>query len=128
MADIVATWWDKKITPVELCALSVKHGFRTTNSGTSWSFFQFIGQQYHCSKFVQTSSFATMQNCLATGGYVVVSFKKSKWTNGGHFCCLWKDDGKYIYVNDPASASSSRAKGTYSEVKAAAKQYFCFWK
>jgi hypothetical protein len=45
-----------------------------------------------------------------------------------HFCCLWKDDGKYIYVNDPASASSSRAKGTYDEVKAAAKQYFCFYR
>lgn len=69
-----------------------------------------------------------MQGCLADGGYVVVSFRPSKWTKGGHYCVLWKDDGKTIYVNDPASASSRRAKGTYSEVKAAAKQYFCFWK
>jgi hypothetical protein len=127
-ADIVATWWDKNITPKELCALSVKHGYRTENSGTSWSFFKFIAQRYGASKFVQTSSFATMQGCLADGGYVVVSFRPSKWTSGGHYCVLWKDDGKYIYVNDPASASSSRAKGTYSEVKDAAKQYFCFWK
>lgn len=127
-ADIVATWWDKKITPKEMCALSVKHGYRTTNSGTAWSYFKFVGQKYGCSKFLQTSSFATMQGCLEDGGYVVVSFGKSKWTSGGHYCVLWKDDGKYIYVNDPASASSSRAKGTYKEVKAARKQYFCFWK
>ena len=127
-ADIVATWWDKSITPKELCALAVKHGYRTTNSGTAWGYFKFIAQQYGASKFIQTSSFATMQGCLADGGYVVVSFKPSKWTKGGHYCVLWKDDGKTIYVNDPASASSSRAKGTYSEVKAAAKQYFCFWK
>lgn len=45
-----------------------------------------------------------------------------------HYCVLWKDDGKNIYVNDPASAKAARAKGTYSEVKAAAKQYFCYYK
>ena len=82
MADIVATWWDSKITPKEMCELSVKNGYRTTNSGTSWDFFQFVAKKYGC-KFVQTSSFATMQNCLASGGYVVVSFRPSKWTNGG---------------------------------------------
>jgi len=68
-----------------------------------------------------------MQACLAEGGYVVVNVKKSKWTTGGHYIVFWKDDGKYIYVNDPASAKSERAKGTYSEVKAAAHQYYCFW-
>lgn len=128
MADIIATWWDKNITPKQTAADAVSHGYRTTNSGTSWSYFEYVAKKYGASKFVQTSSFATMQACLAAGGYVVVSFKQSKWTNGGHFCTLWKDDGKYIYVNDPASSSSSRAKGTYSEVKSAAKQYFCFYK
>ena len=84
MADIVATWWDKTVTPKEMCALSVANGYRTQNSGTSWGFFSFIAKRYKASKFVQTTSFATMQNCLATGGYVVVSFRKSKWTNGGY--------------------------------------------
>jgi len=83
MADIVATWWDKSITPKEMCALSVANGYRTTNSGTAWNFFEFVAKKYKASKFVQTSSFTTMQNCLASGGYVVVSFKESKWTNGG---------------------------------------------
>lgn len=127
-ADIIATWWDKTITPKETAAWAVANGYRTKNSGTSWDYFKWVAQKYGASKFVQTTSFATMQGCLADGGYVVVSFRASKWTKNGHFCVLWKDDGKTIYVNDPASASSSRAKGTYSEVKAAAKQYFCFWK
>jgi len=127
MADIVATWWDKNFTPKEACELAVKNGYRTYNSGTAWGYFKFMAQRYKCSKFIQTSSFATMQGCLADGGYVVVSFRPSKWTKGGHYCCLWKDDGKTIYVNDPASSSSARAKGTYKEVKNAAKQYFCFW-
>lgn len=127
-ADIIATWWDKSITPKETAAWAVANGYRTKNSGTSWSYFKWIAQKYCASKFIQTSSFATMQGCLEDGGYVIVSFRPSKWTKSGHFCVLWKDDGKYIYVNDPASASSRRAKGTYKEVKAAAKQYFCFWK
>lgn len=127
MADIIATWYDKNFTPKEACKLAVDNGYRTYNSGTAWGYFKFIAKRYNVSKFVQTSSFATMQACLAAGGYVVVSFRPSKWTKGGHYCCLWKDDGKTIYVNDPASSSSARAKGTYSEVKSAAKQYFCFY-
>lgn len=128
VADVVATMKDKSVTPWTLAQLYVKKGYRTTNSGTSWSAMGWTAQQYGFSKFVQTSSFTTMQSCLATGGLVVVSFRASKWTKSGHFCCLWKDDGKYIYVNDPASSSSSRAKGTYAEVQAAAKQYFCYWR
>lgn len=127
-ADIIATWWDKTITPKETAAWAVANGYRTKNSGTSWDYFRWIAKKYGASKFVQTSSFKTMQGCLADGGYVVVSFRASKWTKNGHFCVLWKDDGKYIYVNDTASASAKRAKGTYREIKAAAKQYFCFWK
>lgn len=83
MADIVSTWWEKDVTPKEMAALSVKHGYRTTNSGTAWGFFSFIAKKYNASKFVQTSSFETMKNCLASGGLVVVSFRPSKWTNGG---------------------------------------------
>lgn len=83
MADIVATWWDKSITPVELAALSVKNGYRTENSGTAWGFFKFVAKQYNASKFVQTSSIATLKNALAQGAYAVVSFGPSKWTSGG---------------------------------------------
>lgn len=126
-ADIVATWFDKTFTPKESCALAKANGYRTKNSGTSGSYFKFLAKKYGVKKFVQTSSFATMQACLAEGGYVAVNVKKSKWTTGGHYIVFWKDDGKYIYVNDPASAKAERAKGTYSEVKKAAHQYYCFW-
>lgn len=126
-ADVVATWFDKNFTPKESCALAKANGYRTKNSGTLGSYQKFLAKKYGVKKYVQTSSFATMQACLAEGGYVVVNVKKSKWTNGGHYIVFWKDDGKYIYVNDPASSKAERAKGTYSEVKKAAHQYYCFW-
>ena len=128
MADIVATWWDSAVTPKTLAALSVKEGYRTTNSGTSWGFFKYCAQKYGASKFIQTSSTETLKTALLNGAYAVVSFGPSKWTKGGHFCCIWKWDGKYFYINDPASASSARAKGTETEVKNAHKQYFIFYK
>lgn len=126
-ADVIATWFDSKFTPKESCALAKANGYRTKNSGTKGTFQKFLANKYGVKKYVQTSSFATMQACLAEGGYVVVNVKKSKWTTGGHYIVFWKDDGKYIYVNDPASAKAERAKGTYSEVKNAAHQYYCFW-
>lgn len=135
-AMIIATWWDKTITPKDTAADSVAHGYRTTNSGTAWGYFKHVAKTYGASKFVQTSSFTTAQKCLAAGGYVVVSFGPGtkgkagyqRWAKNGHYCVIWKDDGKYLYINDPASSKSSRAKGTYSEVKNCAKQYFCFYK
>lgn len=44
-----------------------------------------------------------------------------------HYCCIWKDDGRLLYINDPASEKESRKTGTYDEVRSAAKQYFCFY-
>lgn len=83
MADIVATWWDKKVTPKEMAALSVKNGYRTYNSGTSWNFFKFVAQKYKAQKFVQTKTIATLKNALNEGAYAVVSFGPSKWTKNG---------------------------------------------
>ena len=128
MADIVAEWWDKDITPYDLAVKSMEWGTRTYNSGTTGSFFKKCADLYKASKYVTTSSVDTAIKCLQNGGYVVVCFGKSKWTKGGHYCCMWKYDGKYFHINDPASSSSSRAKGTYDEVKAARKGFYCFWR
>lgn len=131
-SDIVATWWDKTVTPVEMCEFSLKKGCRTDNSGTATKFMAYVAEKYKASKYVGgVANMETMINCLDTGGYVVVRFgpgKTQKWTKGGHYCVIYKYDGTYFYINDPASASSTRAKGTYAEVKDARKDFFLFWK
>ena len=67
MADIMATWIDKNITPVEMCAYALAHGFRTKNSGTAWAFFKSVAGAYGLSKFVQTKSMATARAALKEG-------------------------------------------------------------
>lgn len=136
MADIVAQWWDKDITPYDLAKLSVMWGTRTYDSGTSSTFFRRIADKYNASKYITSSSIDTVIKCLEAGGYVIVCFGPGskgtagyqKWTKGGHYCCIWKWDGKYFYINDPASSSSARAKGTREEVQNTRKGFYLFWK
>ena len=127
-ADVVATFWDKSVTPKTLAQYSVANGYRTKNSGTAWPFFRALAQKYKASKFVQTSSYTTAKNALGEGAIVVVSVGPSIFTKNGHFITWWKSEGGYNYVNDPASASSSRAKNLEKHIRNAAKQFFIFWK
>jgi len=127
-ADIVATWWDNSITPKELCALAVQKGYRTYNSGTAWDFFRYIADVYGASKFIQTTAYATAEAAIKDGAYVVCSMKPGLWTKGGHFICWWKVDNTYVYINDPASSSSARAKAKKELLRDQCKQYFIFYK
>ena len=126
MADIMATWIDKKITPVEMCTYSVKHGFRTKSSGTAWGFFKSIAQAYGFSKFVQTKSMATARAAIKAGALVVASMGPGYWTKGGHYICLWKTDDNYMYANDPAS--KTRKKQKLGQFEKERKQFFIFYK
>ena len=125
-ADVVATLKDKSVTPKTLAALAVNKGYRTANSGTAWGFFKYLAQVYGFSKFVQTSSLATMKACLDAGGYVVCSMGPGYWTSGGHYICAWKYDSAYIYCNDPASSKRKRQK--QADFLKQRKQFFCFYK
>lgn len=126
MADIQATWIDKKITPVEMCSYAVKHGFRTKSSGTAWGFFKSIASAYGYSKFVQTKSMATARSAIKSGALVVASMGPGYWTKGGHYICLWKTDETYMYANDPAS--KTRKKQKLGQFEKERKQFFIFYK
>lgn len=135
MADIVAAWWDKSITPYDLAQKAVSWGCRTNNSGTAVSFFSKIASLYKATYF-STKSIDNALSCLKQGGLVVVCFgpgtpgKSSyrRWTKGGHYCCIWGFDGTNFLINDPASSSAKRAKGTRAEVLDARKGFYCFRK
>jgi len=126
MSDIIATWIDKNITPVEMCQYALKHGYRTANSGTAWAFFKSIAFVYKFTKFVQTKSMATARSAIREGALVVASMGPGYWTKGGHFICLWKTDDVYMYANDPASGTRKKQKLAAFEQQR--KQFFIFYK
>lgn len=124
-ADVVATLKDSSVTPWTLAQLYLKKGFRTANSGTSWSAFEWTAKEYGFKKYISTTSIATLKACLDAGGYVVCSMGPGYWTSGGHYICAWKYDGTYIYCNDPAS--STRKKQKQSDFVKQRKRFFCFY-
>ena len=126
MAEIVASLVDKTVTPPILCELAVGNGHRKPSDGTAHTFFPFIAEKYGFSKYVKTTSLATMKNCLTTGGYVVCNMGPDFWTTSGHFICAWKYDSKYMYANDPITYG--RKKQETSAFHKDRKYYFCFWK
>ena len=126
MADIMATWIDAALTPVEMCDYAVKHGYRTKNSGTAWGFFQSIAKAYGFTGFVQTKSMATARAAIKNGAFVVASMGPGYWTSGGHYICLWKTDDTYMYANDPAS--KKRKKQKLAAFENERKQFFIFYK
>lgn len=128
-AMVIATWWNKKITPKETAAEAVTKGYRTKNSGTDPNYFKYFAKKYGASKYVSTKSVEVAKSCVADGGYVIVNVGKSIWTNNGHYIVWWKLDGQdYVYINDPASAKAARAKNTLAKLKKATKGYYCIWK
>ena len=127
-AMVVATFWDKNITPVDMAKECVAKGYRTKNSGTNAGFFSVIAKEYGASKYIATSSYETAKNIIDQGGLVIVNVGPSVWTKGGHYILWWKRDGDTIYINDPASKASNRVKNTVATLKKASKGFYCFLK
>lgn len=126
MSDIMASWISHAITPVEMCAYAIAHGFRTKNSGTAWGFFSSIATAYGFTGFVQTKSMATARAALKAGAMVVASMGPGYWTSAGHFICLWKTDDTYMYACDPASKTRKKQKlAAFEEQR---KQFFVFYR
>lgn len=131
MAQIMATFIDPKITPVEMCKLSVDNGYRTYSNGTAWDFFAFVFKKYGgFGKFVKTSNMATLKAALSQGALAVCSMNSNDngfWTKGGHFItAIGFDDAGYIYANDPNKKECPR-KQKEAKFKSCLKQAFIFW-
>lgn len=131
MAMVMATFIDPSITPVEMCALAVKAGYRTYDNGTDWGFYGYIFNHYSgFSQYVPTSSVKTLKAGLAEGALAVCSMNSNDnhfWTSGGHFIvAIGYDSNGYIYANDPNNNTVPR-KQKEDKFQSCMKQAFIFW-
>ncbi len=126
MADVVAALIDSTVTPPLLADKAISWGDRSRSNGTAWSFFKHAAREYAFGRYLKTGSKTQLLGCLAAGGLAVASMGKGYWTKGGHYICVWKADGAYIYANDPASAK--REKQRITDFMNERKAFFCFWK
>jgi peptidoglycan hydrolase-like protein with peptidoglycan-binding domain len=128
MADILATWFDPAITPVETCKMAVDGGFRTYSSGTTYAFFDWIAGKYPFSKYGQTAYTDVAIDALKKGALVIAVMGPGYWTKQGHYICLWKYDAATdrIYACDPGSSTRTYSSATIFRNES--KRYFVFYR
>ncbi|MEA5040386.1 MAG: papain-like cysteine protease family protein [Clostridiaceae bacterium] len=123
---IIATWADRSVIPPDMCAFAIQTGTRTADDGTDWAFFGKVAKKYGL-RYRQTYYNAEALACVNSGGMVVCSMGKGRWTNGGHYILWYGVDGDMVLVNDPQSSAASRSHAPIADMYAQSKQYFCFW-
>lgn len=130
MAMILATWENKKITPVETCEEAFKNGYRTYDSGTAWGYFKYVFKHHPCfQKYIETNNVTTLAAALREGALAICSMNSNDnkfWTTGGHFIVARGVDNTYIYANDPNKSETPR-KQAINKFQKCLKQAFVFW-
>lgn len=124
-AMLVASCCDPSVTPPDMCRYAIETGTRTANDGTAWAFFAKVASKYGL-PMTQTVRNADALACLQSGGVVICSMGKGRWTSGGHYILWHGVDGENVLVHDPQSTAASRSRAPISDMYAQSKQYFCF--
>lgn len=81
-AMLVATCCDPSVTPPDMCRYAIETGTRTANDGTAWAFFAKVASRYGLA-MTQTVRNADALACIQSGGVVICSMGKGRWTSGG---------------------------------------------
>ena len=126
MANIIATWFDPTVTPVDMCQLAVQLGCRTYNDGTSWAYFDKVAGMWPFGGYQRSGNTSAAIDALGKGALVVALMGKGYWTNAGHYITLWDCDGANTYACDPGS--STRKQSSIDIFRAQSRQYFIFFK
>ena len=99
-ASMVVTACKGTITPDTMADLFVKYGYRSANSGTYWSAFRAVADEFNIG-YQETTNIDTAVNLLRNNNYVVASVGNGLFTTGGHFIVLVGIEGNTIKVYDP---------------------------
>ena len=137
MAMVISTLTGQEITPENTCAWSLAHGYKATNQGTYYSYFEPQGEVYGISvKQMNTSNnyHATNQYYLRTkvltelhdGNWIIACMGSSIWTTSGHFVlAYYKDnDDDMVYIKDSYNTNKNCSKAHKDTFCNAAKYFW----
>ena len=88
------------ITPDTMGDLFVKYGYRSANSGTYWSAFRAVADEFNIG-YTETTDIQRALDLLRNKNYVVASVGNGLFTTGGHFIVLVGIEGNNIKIYDP---------------------------
>lgn len=126
-AMVIATLKGQTVTPVEACDFSIKNNYKQKGGGTYANFFPAYLKKYGLSCQILWSSAEAqdekVRTALKSGNWVIACMGKGLWTSGGHYILAYGTDGKYVFVNDPASTKESRTCAKLSQFLKESKYY-----
>lgn len=99
-AAMIVTAIRGTITPDQMGDLFVQYGYRSANSGTYWSAFRAVADEFNIG-YTETTDIQRALQLLQSNNYVVASVGNGLFTTGGHFIVLTELNGDTITVYDP---------------------------
>ena len=131
---IVAEWADASETPLKACEWSMANGYKATNQGTYYSFFEpyFARFGLKCERPNMANIYhnpgaaahLAAYNAVKNGDYVIACMGVGRWTSSGHFILWYGIDGDNVLINDSNSTAANRLKASWSFFKNEVKYYF----
>lgn len=131
-----------EITPDKMAQAFVEHGYRSANSGTYWSAFRSVADEFNIG-YTETGDIEKALQLLESNNYIVVSCGNGLFTTGGHYIVIAGIEGYTLKIYDPYlyngkfETSSRRGKVVLSgntiycsvdnfKKYANYKQFFCY--
>lgn len=130
------------VSVTELADTFVANGYRSANSGTYWSAYRAIADEFNI-EYTETNNIDKMINLLRNHHYIIASCGNGLFTSGGHYIVLYGIEGNTVKIYDPYlyagkfDISTRRGKVTVSgntvycsidnfKNYANYKQFFCY--
>ena len=134
MAMVLATWADPNVTPRTECAWAQKNGYKAPGQGTYYGYFVPAARRYglDCTQLNWVSLYgqedsplhAVARAAVDRGDLIIACMGRGNWTRSGHFVLLWQVEGEVAHINDPASVSAARTRGSWALFRQQVKYYF----
>lgn len=88
------------VSITELADCFVSNGYRSANSGTYWSAYRAVADEFNI-EYCETSNIDEMINLLRNNHYIIASCGNGLFTSRGHYIVLYGIDGDTIKIYDP---------------------------
>lgn len=135
LAMILASIVSPFIDPITCASFARMKGYKVYKSGTSYNYPMAQAAQYGVTvRRLNTSNVygkttntvhAQALEELKKGNWILACMGKGLWTSSGHFVVAYGyDSSGYVYINDPASTSKSRACNKWSLFASQVKYYW----
>lgn len=88
------------VSITELADCFVTNGYRSANSGTYWSAYRAVADEFNI-EYCETSNIDKMINLLRNNHYIIASCGNGLFTSGGHYIVLYGIEESTIKIYDP---------------------------